>query len=397
MTKNPKTILLALSLMAYVATACQGTPKAQNATANPATAPDTTQAAATEAATSPAPDAYDLKAIAQAIEGCESLESFSCGLAAVEKNGKVGYIDKMGRTVIPFEYDPPTQVFTDGVVAVFKGEEKIYMDNKGNELFRANSFGRFNDGLATSRQGSLIGFVDKTGKMVIRPKYDYTGDFSDGLCWVTTPKSGSLIGFIDKAGNTVVPCQYEWPAERQPADFHEGLCPVMVDADHEYFGYIDTSGKRAFPGVYNGEADFSEGLAAVTEITKTADGNTVRQGYIDKTGKMVITLEEGYGEAFHGGVAPVHIPGQPTRFIDKTGNTVFTLDERYKTAEHYGEGAWLVWDGEHMGFIDLTGKTIVPCRYYAYNPFSEGLAALKENKDGRWGFVDKEGHSTFDY
>ena len=44
-----------------------------------------------------------------------------------------------------------------------------------------------------------------------------------------------------------------------------------------------------------------------------------------------------------------------------------------------------------------TGKIIVPCKYYAYNPFSEGLAALQDKQNGKWGFVDKEGKSTFDY
>lgn len=343
------------------------------------------------------PQAYDLEAIAKAIEGCESLESFSFGLAAVEKNGKVGFIDKMGRTVIPFEYDTPTQEFTDGVVALSKGDDNVFLDNKGNELFRSSSFGRFHDGLATSRQGDLIGFVDKTGKMVIPAKYDYTGDFSDGLCWVTSPQSGSLIGFIDTTGKLVVPFQYEWPSERQPADFHEGLCPVMVDPDHEYFGYIDTTGKRAFPGIYFGDVDFSEGLACVSEIIKTDGENIVKIGYIDTTGKMVINLPEDNGGPFHGGVAPVRTPGGAIYFIDKTGKQVFELDKRYKTVEHYGEGTWIVWDGENMGYIDNTGKTIVPCRYYAYKPFSEGLAAVRESKDGRWGFVDKKGHTTFEF
>ena len=84
--------------------------------------------------------------------------------------------------------------------------------------------------------------------------------------------------------------------------------------------------------------------------------------------------------------------------IDKTGKEVFELDEKYKNAEYYSEGAWLVNDGEHhMGFIDNTGKTIVPCKYYAYTPFSEGLAMVQDKQNDRYGFVDKEGKSTFEY
>ena len=169
---------------------------------------------------------------------------------------------------------------------------------------------------------------------------------------------------------------------------------MIVDEEHEWFGFIDKTGKRAFPGVYTGEANFSEGLAMVTERL----GNDEWQsGYIDKTGKMVIKMENGYGSEFHDGIAKVIAPNR-TYFIDKTGKEVFELDEKYKNAEYYSEGAWLVNDGEHhMGFIDNTGKTIVPCKYYAYTPFSEGLAMVQDKQNGRYGFVDKEGKSTFEY
>ncbi len=343
--------------------------------------------------------AYDLEAIAKAIEGCEDLTSFRSGLAGVEKDGKVGYIDKKGNVVVPFEYRSPTQVFCEDVVAVFKGDDVIYMDPKGKELFRTKSFGRFYDGLCSNREdvgpnkAGKIGFIDKTGKVVIPFAYEYTGDFSDGMCWVT--KEDGRIGFIDMTGELVVPCQYGWPAERQPTDFHEGLCAVIVDEEHEWFGFIDKTGKRAFPGVYSGEANFSEGLAMVREILGDDEW---RSGYIDKTGKIVIEMDDDrWGGEFHDGIAKVVAPNR-TYFIDKTGKEVFELDEKYKNAEYYSEGTWLVNDGEHhMGFIDNTGKTIVPCKYYAYTPFSEGLAMVQDKQNGRYGFVDKEGKSTFEY
>lgn len=390
--KNMKGLLWGgLAVLALTASSCD------NKKGGAAGAAETTDSTAVE---TPAVNesAYDLEAIAKVIDGCEDLESFNCGLAAVKKNGKIGYINKMGNVVIPFEYDPPTQVFSDGVGTVFKGDDVIYMDTKGKELFRTQSFGRFYDGLCSNREQKTdgigrIGFIDKTGKMVIAPQYDYTGEFSDGMCWVTTEKSGNKIGFINTKGELVVPCQYEWPSERQPTDFHEGLCAVMVDDVHEDFGFIDKTGKRAFPGVYSYESNFSEGLAAVTELLP--DGST-QSGYIDKTGKMVIKMDHRGGD-FHGGIAKVMDDPNPIYFIDKTGKKVFELDKQYKNVDHYGDGAWLVWDGEHMGYIDCTGKIIVPCKYYAYNPFSEGLAALQDKQNGKWGFVDKEGKSTFDY
>ena len=384
-------VMTGLLMLALVTTGC-GTKNAPSAEGEDADSTGVEVEAADEAA-------YDLEAIAKAIEGCEDLTSFRSGLAGVKKNGKVGYIDKKGNVVIPFEYDSPTQVFCDDVVAVFKGDDVIYMDPKGKELFRTKSFGRFHEGLCSNREDvgedkiGKLGFIDKTGKVVVPFEYDYTGDFSDGMCWVT--KEDGNIGFINKKGELVVPCQYEWPAERQPTDFHDGLCAVIVDEEHEWFGFIDKTGKRAFPGVYSNEANFSEGLAMVREVL---GDDTWRSGYIDKTGKFVIEMDEDrWGGDFHDGIAKVVTPHQ-TYFIDKTGKKVFELDEKYKYAEDYSEGTWLVNDGEHhMGFIDNTGKTIVPCKYYAYTPFSEGLALVQEKQNGRYGFVDKEGKSTFEY
>ena len=41
------------------------------------------------------------------------------------------------------------------------------------------------------------------------------------------------------------------------------------------------------------------------------------------------------------------------------------------------------------GFIDKTGKEIIPCKYNNANNFKEGLAAV--NLNGKWGYIDKTG------
>lgn len=53
------------------------------------------------------------------------------------------------------------------------------------------------EGLAVVKLNDRYGFVDKTGKEVISPKYDSVGYFSEGL--VTVLLKGNL-GFVDKTG-----------------------------------------------------------------------------------------------------------------------------------------------------------------------------------------------------
>jgi hypothetical protein len=54
-----------------------------------------------------------------------------------------------------------------------------------------------------------------------------------------------------------------------------------------------------------------------------------------------------------------------------------------------------VWDGNHDGFIDKTGKLVIPCEYTCAEGFCEGIVSVM--KGGKIGFIDKEGKSTFDY
>jgi len=52
-----------------------------------------------------------------------------------------------------------------------------------------------------------------------------------------------------------------------------------------------------------------------------------------------------------------------------------------------------IWNAQHKtGYIDVTGKIIIPPRFESGSDFSEGLAAV--NIGGKWGFVDHAGNVT---
>ena len=46
--------------------------------------------------------------------------------------------------------------------------------------------------------------------------------------------------------------------------------------------------------------------------------------------------------------------------------------------------------GGKFGFADETGKVVIPCQWESAGSFSEGLAAVKDDKK-KWGFIDKTG------
>ena len=276
----------------------------------------------------------------------DAVYDYSEGLAAVELNGKWGYIDKTGKEVIPCQYDD-TWGFEDGLAAV---------------------------AIKTS-DGDQHGFIDKTGKVVVPfGKYEnLTLGFSEGMASVDI---NGKWGFIDTAGKEVIPGRYDW-AE----DFREGLAVVVRD---DKWGYIDQTGKEVIPCQFSGQALwFSEGLAAVGVGEAWEEGT---YGYIDRTGKVVVPCEYDSSWDFCEGMVRV-MRGEKVGFADATGKEVVSC--KYDDANDFSEGLATVMLNGKCGYIDKTGKEVIPCRYDAADDFSEGLAAVMLN--GKCGYIDKTG------
>jgi len=80
-------------------------------------------------------------------------------------------------------------------------------------------------------------------------------------------------------------------------------------------------------------------------------------------------------------------------FIDKTGKEIIPLI--YNDADSFSEGLARVRIGDDKtgkhGFIDNLGKIVIPIKYDDASRFSEGVAAVKlgGRQTGKWGFIDK--------
>ncbi len=267
--------------------------------------------------------------------------------------------------------------------------------------------GDFSDGLAAVSAGDPVyedkwGFIDKTGREVIPCVHSGSGSrpagpFSEGLAamWGDTGEKneyGSSIygwGFIDKTGQTAI--HYKYGRVR---DFSEGLAAVSVgrrpSSSNGKWGFIDKVGREVVPARYDDTGDFSEGLAPVY-VGAHPNG---KWGFIDKTGQEIVPcLYEGYDPPrFVDGLAAVRLDGK-WGFIDKTGQEIIPC--KYDEAEDFSEGLALVYLDGKCGFIDAAGKEVLPCAYEGVCSFSDGLAAVKQN--GKRGFIDKTGREVIPF
>jgi WG containing repeat len=215
----------------------------------------------------------------------------------------------------------------------------------------------------------LYGFSDKSGKPLIPPKYGAAKPFSEGLAAVY--ENGNW-GFIDSTGKTKIEPDF-WDAD----DFSDGLAAIRKGG----WGYIDQTGTIVVQPRYLRARRFSEDAAPVKAETGWL--------FIDKAGRPVPNLS-GFEDAmnFSAGLAAVQVGGK-WRFITHEGKKKFDLE--FTKVSNFNEDLAAVQEEENgkYGFIDSLGHYAIRPVFDVAMPFSEGLAAVRLNN--RWGYVNKSG------
>ena len=85
---------------------------------------------------------------------------------------------------------------------------------------------------------------------------------------------------------------------------------------------------------------------------------------------------------------PVSSNNQKIRNQEKKADSRFF---KYDSADDFEEGMSLVTLNGKVGYIDNTGREIIPCKYeFGSGIFREGLAKVRLNK--KYGYIDKTGH-----
>jgi hypothetical protein len=160
------------------------------------------------------------------------------------------------------------------------------------------------------RENNLMGFIDKTGKVVIPAQFASVDTFSDGLALVSSPTEGR--GYIDQTGRMVL----RPPSTYGSKSFSEGLAAFATQNPNgtAKWGYLDKTGKVVIEPQFEEASDFSDGMARVKEYGKFT--------FIDKTGKIIADPVFDNAIDFSGGLARVFI-GTRWGYIDKTGRYVW--------------------------------------------------------------------------
>lgn len=194
---------------------------------------------------------------------------YSCDRAAVEKDGKWGFIDKDDKLVVALKYD----------------EVKNY-----------------DGGYAAVSVNGKWGFVNKNGEEVVPLKYDDAGTFHYGPARV---KLNEKWGFIDLKGKEIVPTKYD-----KVRDFSLYRAAVRFDGK---WGFVDNKGKLKVPLEYDAVNDFKDARAAVRSNGKW--------GFIDIDGCVTVPIQYDRVEDFRNGEAKVFLNGK-YYFVNRSGQRI---------------------------------------------------------------------------
>lgn len=309
-------------------------------------------------------------------------------LHPVVSGGKIGFIDSSLRLVIPYRFDY-AGVFSEGLAYVQEEGKCGYVDMSGNVLFAEKRLCSlihfdFSEGLAafefaTNRKGKsylrhrLRGYLDRTGKVVIPPRFFNAGDFHEGLAAVNEKIDGKF-GYIDKTGKYVIPPTFDYAS-----DFSEGLAAVSVG---QRCGYIDHAGRFSIPafiGDEHGCGPFRGGLALA--------GSSDMMGVIDRSGHYVIPAQHaiawGLGEGLIGFLGDIQ-----RGFFDNSGKLVIKTSS-YSNVGPFSESLAAVSKDDKWGYINQRGELVIPLQFDRAFDFMDGLAMV--STDEGWVYIDKSG------
>lgn len=189
------------------------------------------------------------------------------GLAIVEKNDKYGVINEKGEEVIPIEYDMISGFFDNGLVAVEKDNKDGALNVRG-EMVLPIDYERIIGVIHEQRYGSIVqGEIQNFGSNLI------------------VVENGN-VGLFDENGTEIIPCIYTSFDEADEA----GNFVAYKEENDKSPVLLNLSGEVIIPEQYEFIGEFGE-----NDLVAVYDGEQC--SYVDRSGKTIIKLSEGYVEA----------------------------------------------------------------------------------------------------
>lgn len=328
----------------------------------------------------------------------------------VEKNGLYGLIDLSGKELLQCEYDKIEAL--EGVQNTFKitKDGKVGIaDNKGNVLITP-SYAEITSLDKDKSQGFIVknsdgkyGIVDTANKQVLETKYDtvekiyrndyyvvtengkqevvkkagdkvLSGNYDKIEAILQNPENGIIYkqkekyGIMNLSGDVVIKPEYE--------KLKEGASGSIIAKKDSKYGIIDLQGNQKVEFKYQ-NLSYNEKADLYIAEDDQYENEILDSNYqVKQTGYLIeLNTDKGYMELNQNNSYKYY----NFKFEEQNAENIFTSNTLFASKK----------DGKY-GFVDKNGKTVVD---YIYDDVtsqnSYGYAGIK--KDGKWGAIDKDG------
>ena len=237
----------------------------------------------------------------------------------------------------------------------------------------------FTEGKAVIYRNDSVGFIDPKGTLTMLPELKELQSFKNGLAAAAT--RDDVPCYVDATGKIV----QKFPNYQAVYTFEDPENAVFM-GKNDRFGLLDKQFKEVIPAKYNQTSFFTKGLfivetggkwGAVDKADKTVLPFQFESlGYLDEAGYMQSSKKSGNG------------------YVDQTGKEVVphTFYNMFPFSENLAYYLDKQEDGKY-GVINRKGETIVPPQYDGIENFKNGMAAVNKTVGdmAKWGYVDSTG------
>lgn len=235
-----------------------------------------------------------------------------------------------------------------------------------------------------SKHAKNFAFINTKGEIVIDAKYKWAEDFENGRAKirkyvVAGNKAYYNYGFIDVTGKEVIPAIYD-----KVYHFKEGVDVTWVrKRGHDKFILIDKNGNRVGTGAYHKVGGYFDGMSQVKVEDKTRptyrEGQYMhKEGYVNIKGEVIIDPEEGYfgAPAYYDGLVCLSKESTGYGFLDKTGKVVIPLTHKQSGFSSFKGGLARMSKNGKTGLMNNKGEWVVQPYFSNVSGYGDSLLTV---------------------
>ena len=232
---------------------------------------------------------------------------------------------------------------------------------------RYSDIGCFSEGYAYVCQDGKYGYVNHSGNLVINPKYNLVGNFSNGGAMAMAAGLLSVnCGFIDIAGNYIV----KWNKNKgfMPVQWF-GHAGSIVDMTTDKFGIINAQGKVVVPMKY-------DNIFACNDVIYVEYQG--KYGIIDEYGNHIFPMK--YDDILNYDKSHFTVAKYEGKqyIIDRVGNIISAGYDYIHNNTFDNERLIVEQNGKYGVLNATTCKLVIPCIY-------DKVSTIKR----KWGTIGK--------